>query len=378
MGKKEGLIRMGMVGGGVTSSIGWSHISAAQLDGAYKVEAGCFSREKENSIKTAEKWNIDKSRVYETTNDLVVNERDKLDAVAILTPTPNHLKDFQILTRAEIPVICEKPLATSSSDAKIMREIINQTKGFAAVTFNYSGYPMIRELKEIIACGELGEIINVKMEMPQEFFLKVDPTSNELTKPRGWRLKDQFIPTICLDLGVHLHHLSCFLTGLKINRVNALMSKSIIHPEIVDDVTMWLEYGNDAKGAFWFSKSALGHRNGLRIRIYGTKGSAEWNHEAPEMLSMAINTGEFKVIDRGSKTKIAKEARYNRYRAGHPSGFIEAFSNVYQDISEALIHYKNGSIYQNDYVYGIDHSVEGLLLFETAVESSLSGTWKEL
>ena len=374
----ENYIRLGMIGGGVTSSIGWSHISAAQMDGYYKIEAGCFSREKENSYITAKKWNIDPERIYTSVEKLISNEKESVDAVSILTPTPNHLSDFERLARAGIPIICEKPLASCTEDASAMKKILSQNNGFAAVTFNYSGYPMIRELRELIASGEIGEILHVHIEMPQEFFLKLDPLTNKLTEPKGWRLKDEVIPTICLDLGVHLHHLSWFLTGLKINKVNASMSKSIIHPEIVDDVMMWVEYENHAKGAFWFSKSALGHRNGLKIRIYGTKASAVWKHENPEFLSIGLNTGESKILDRGSNTKIAKDARYNRYRPGHPSGFIEAFANVYHDIFKALMCYKRKSTCEDEYVYGIDHSIEGLQLFERAVESNISGTWKDV
>lgn len=372
------LIKLGIIGGGVNSSIGWAHVSAAQMDGKFKVEGGCFSREITNSLKTAEIWNLDPQRVYQSVDSLIKNENNRLDAIAILTPTPNHLESFNKLTMAKLPIICEKPLATSSKDAILMKEMSAKNNNLTAVTFNYSGYPMIRELKEIIACGEIGEIIHVQMEMPQEFFLKLDPISGQLTKPRGWRLKDEFIPTICLDLGVHLHHLCCFLTELKIKSVNATMSKSIIHPEIIDDVMMWLKFENDAQGSFWFSKSALGHRNGLKIRVYGTKGSAVWKHKTPEVVSISLNNGEIQILDRGGKTKIAGQDRYNRYRAGHPSGFIEAFCNVYNDIGEAINRHKKGLAFDNRYIYGIDHSIEGLQLFERAVESNNSKVWKKL
>ena len=378
MGPIKKPLKIGLIGGGVTSSIGWSHISAAQLDGVFKVEAGCFSRQPENSFKTAERWNIDKNRVYRSIDELVEKESRALDAVIILTPTPNHLHDFSKVINADIPIICEKPLAQSTKEAKIMLDMVKKVDGFAAVTFNYSGYPMIRELREIIADGELGDLINIKMEMPQEFFLKIDPISKKTNKPRGWRLKDEYIPTICLDLGVHLHHLSYFLTGLTIKKVNAVMSKSSIHPQITDDVNMWLQFENNVRGDFWFSKSAIGHRNGLRINIYGTKGSAEWIQENSEFLSIALNTGERKIIERGCATKVAQESRYNRFRSGHPSGFIEAFSNVYQDIGKSIVSFKEKSENKENYVFGVDHSIEGLLLFEKAVESNKSGTWVRL
>jgi predicted dehydrogenase len=237
---------------------------------------------------------------------------------------------------------------------------------------------MVRELRERVRSGELGRLQQIHFEMPQEVFMRSSDTAGKTALPQSWRLKDGTIPTICLDLGVHLHHLAYFMIGREPVRVIAEFSNYSMHPGLVDNVMMWLEYEDEMKGSFWMSKTALGNRNGLKLRLYGEKGSTEWVQMHPEELRISYKDGTCITIDRASKTLTCSETRYNRYKAGHPSGFIEAFANLYCDIADALIEYRKNGKHNNPYVFGIDHSVRGLELFAAARESDNDRCWKEL
>lgn len=348
------------------------------MDGRWQLVAGCFSHRVETSIATAKAWHISKDRVYESWKDFIALEKDKLDAVVVLVPTPDHIEIILELLRNNVPIICEKPLVASLEEARRIQKVIESEPGFLAVTYNYSGYPMVRELRKRISNGELGRITNLQFEMPQEGFMRIDPATGQLMKPQGWRLNDGDIPTICLDLGVHLHHLADFITGNKVLKTAAEFSNNSTHKGLIDDIMMWLEFEGGVKGSFWMSKAALGHRNGLKLRVYGTEASAEWLQSNPEEMLLSNRDGTRVILDRASATALSGEPRYNRYRVGHPAGFIEAFANLYSDIADALTEYRNSGHQKNPYVFGLDHSVEGMELFTAAVRASDSGQWVNL
>jgi predicted dehydrogenase len=376
--RKQGPLSLGFIGGGLASSIGQAHFAASRLDGRWRLSAGFFSRQTEMNLKTAEAWNVPQDRLYESWQDFVTAEKDKLDAIVVLTPTPEHIEIVNTLIDEGIPIICEKPLVSSLEESDLINQTFNKSHCFLSVTFNYSGYPMVRELRERVRSGELGRLQQIHFEMPQEVFSRSSDTAGKTALPQSWRLKDGTIPTICLDLGVHLHHLACFIIGKEPVRVIAEFSNYSKYPGLVDNIMMWLEYEEGVKGSFWMSKSALGNRNGLKLRLYGEKGSAEWVQMNPEELRISYKDGTCMTVDRAANTLICGERRYNRYKAGHPSGFIEAFANLYYDIADALIEYRNNGKHNNPYVFGIDHSVRGLELFAAARESDNNRCWKEL
>ena len=369
---------LGFIGGGLSSTIGQAHFAASRLDGRWKLVAGFFSRHREINRKTAEIWHIPQDRLYESWQSLITSERDKLDAVVVLTPTPEHLDIVCALMDEGIPIICEKPIVSSLEESDLINQAYQKASNFLSVTYNYSGYPMVRELRERVRNGELGSLRQIHFEMPQEVFFRLTDTAHKTASPQSWRLKDGIIPTICLDLGVHLHHLAYFIIGKEPVRVIADFANYSIYPGLVDNVMMWLEYEDEMKGSLWMSKTALGNRNGLKLRLYGEKGSAEWIQMHPEELRISYSDGTCMTIDRASKTLTCSEARYNRYKAGHPSGFIEAFANLYYDIADALIEYRENGMHSNPYVFGIDHSIKGLKLFAAARESDNDRCWKEL
>lgn len=368
-------LKLAFIGGGINSAVGYAHYCASHLDGQFELVAGAFSKSPEVNQHTGERYGVD--RTYSCWRTMLDNEADKIDAVVILTPTPAHEEMVMACMDIELPVICEKAVTmTSESCHKIMTHQ-QQTNSFVAVTYNYSGYPMIRELKELIEQDKLGKISHIQIEMPQEGFARLLANEQKPT-PQEWRLCDEEIPTIYLDLAVHLHHLVYFTTNLKPLSTIAMQSSYGWFEGVVDDVSAMVEYEDNVRCQYWFSKSSLGHRNGLRIKVYGTKASAEWLQVNPELLTLDHINGRKEVIERGSDCLVAEDLRYNRFKAGHPSGFIEAFANLYSDFANEIQLRKSGQSTSITKDYGLEVSHQGLKLLEAMVQSDKTRKWEDI
>ena len=369
-------LKLAFIGGGETSAVGYVHFCASQMDNRFKVVAGAFCREYNHNQATAHQWGIAPERTYDNWQALIDNELDKVDAFVVLTPTPDHLAMLQVLFKAGANVICEKSLVCGPKEAELLAASYDASKHFLAVTYNYSGYPMIRELQQRIQHGELGKLQKIHLEMPQEGFRRPPDIAGQTAQPQAWRLHDEEVPTICLDLGVHLHHLSTLLIGLEPEATIAQFSNHSQYDSLIDDVHMLIKYPNDIKGSMWMSKTAIGHRNGLKVRIYGEQGSASWFQLNPDELEISYNDGSRKIIDRASECIVAGQLRYNRMKPGHPTGFVEAFANLYADIADNLHAFKLGQPQTSPYVFGLDHAKQGLALFASAQASEQSGHWE--
>jgi predicted dehydrogenase len=283
-----------------------------------------------------------------------------------------HYENIRTLLECKIPVICEKPLVSTVDEAETLKSLAKES--FLVVTNNYSGYPMLRELKARIERGDFGDIINIRLQMPQETFMR--PPKN-INYPQPWRLNDGSIPMICLDLGVHLHHLMVFLTGKEPLKVMAEFN-SFSKYKVIDDVNIWLEFDDSSKASMWMSKSALGHRNGMAVDVFGTKGSASWVQMKPEILNLAYFDGTKSVVDRGCECLVANLPRYARMTSGHPAGFIEAFANLYYDIADTLTQFKDHGTWSNPYVFGLEHALNGLKMFNQAGKAHETPNWVEV
>jgi predicted dehydrogenase len=372
----ENTLKLGVIGGALDSSVGRSHHISAQMDGRFRIVSGCFSQNFENNLATSKALDVPESRTYGDWRKFLMKERDQIDAVLLLTPTPLHAEMAVEALEQKIPVISEKALCISSAEAKKIRAARDKNDGFLAVTYNYTGYPMVRELRGIIREGRLGRLTHVIAEMPQEGFIRLVGIDNIKPLPQAWRRKDNFIPTVSLDLGVHLHHLIWFLTG-EIPLEVAAMQQSLGHfKRIVDNVQCLARYSGDLPVQMWYGKSALGYANGLRIRIFGTEGSAEWVQMSPEFLALNDNRGNSSVISRSANgSNICNQDRYTRFKAGHPAGFIEAFANYYWDVADNLLDYLSSKKTFNETVAGVEIAEEGLLLMETIVLASQKKCW---
>ncbi|GBG15959.1 oxidoreductase [Novimethylophilus kurashikiensis] len=368
-------LSLGFIGGALSSAVGYAHYVSSTMDNQWTVEAGCFATEAHLNKETGQAYGIEPERVYDSWQDLLRAERKRIDAIVVLTPTPLHFEIVTACLEAGIPVICEKALAVSSGEVETIIDVRNRNKGFVAVTYNYSGYPMVRELRQIIQSGKLGNILHFQVEMPQEGFVRVDASGNK-PMPQEWRLHDGKIPTIYLDLAVHLHHLVQYLTEQAPIEVVTDQNSYGWFSEVVDNVNCLCRYTGGVQGQLWFSKSALGHRNGLRLRIYGSKASVEWYQANPEEVLVSYSDGRREIIDRASPVEVANLKRYNRFKAGHPAGFVEAFANLYQDMADCIRQYKKSGIWHSQNVFDAETALEGLYLLEAMATSAESKSWQ--
>lgn len=370
-------LRLGFIGGGLSSAVGQVHYSASAMDGCWVLSAGAFSRDQEVNRNTALQWGVEPSRAYDCWRKMIKCEKHNLDAVAVLVPTPMHAEVVQELLAQGVPVICEKSLVNTVEELQLIKSAYEKDKHYLAVTYNYSGYPMVRELKSMIESGELGRIKQFHFEMPQEGFVRPPMIAGKAAPPQSWRLQDSYIPMVSHDLGMHLHHLSSFLLSQEPEQVMAEYSSYSPYHDLIDTVFMWLRYADGMKGSFWFTKSALGNRNGMRIRIYGDKASAEWIQVEPESLKVCRADGTINLIDRGGPVKVASDLRYNRMKAGHPSGFVEAFANLYQDLHSSISAHQQGHVAQDSaFVSDWIHAASGMALFQAASNSNKTGAWE--
>lgn len=366
------MFKLAFIGGSIDSAIGYTHLIASSIDRKFRLVSACFSTNPNTNHKTAQEWCKESDfRLYDNYKVLLENEKDRIDCLCILTPTPTHKEIILNALEYKIPIICEKTLCMDTQEAKEIQQ--NLKNGFLVVTYNYTGYPMLRELKAMIESSEFGRIFRIQIEMPQEGFIRLNPQGKK-PEPQDWRLHDEKIPTISLDLGIHCHNLIYFLTHKTPLSVMAMNASYGHFENIVDDVNILAHYEDSMQVNMWFSKSALGLRNGLKLRIFGEKLSGEWVQSNPEELILNTKQGERIIKDRASPLtqNIAIQARYNRFKAGHPAGFIEAFGNYYGDIAESLGRFLDKKEYLSPYIFGIEQSLDGLLFFESVSRSCKS------
>ncbi len=367
-------LHLGFLGGSIHSAVGYTHFVASAMDKRWRLAAGCFSEDSAINQETAEAYGVAPERVYATLQDMLRKEKGCLDAIVILTPTPAHFEQVMACMRAGIPVICEKSLATNRTQAQAIQNLRDELNAFLAVTYNYSGYPMLRELAQRIAKGKLGKILHFTAEMPQEGFVRLDAQGNKPT-PQSWRLTDRDIPTLHLDLAVHLHQIVHYLIGEKPVEVVSDQNHYGWFAGVVDNASCMCRYTGEVQGLLWFSKSALGHRNGLRIRIYGDQGSAEWYQLNPEELTLSYVDGRREILDRASAVEVSNQRRYTRFKAGHPAGFVEAFANLYYDIADALQQHRRTGAWHSGEVFSADLALEGMDFLEAMVSSAKTRAW---
>lgn len=372
-----GTLKIAFLGGAINSAAGSAHYAAIRLVNRFEIVAGCFSRTHKVNYETAQHYNIEGDRVYNSLSELIEKEKSYVDAIVLLTPTDQHASQVIQCLEAGIAVICEKALAVSVGEAKSIKKSLADTNGFLAVIYNYLGYPILRELKYMIAKGKIGRLHHIQIEMPQEGFQRLG-LDEQPVKPQTWRLHDGDIPMLSLDLSVHLHMMIKYLTTETPLNVVALSQSYGNFSDVKDNVSCMINYSNDISCNMWYSKIAVGNRNGLAIRIYGETGSAEWIQEKPEHLNMANNRGQRWIIDRGSTAvEVCNLPRYTRFKAGHPAGFIEAFANYYDDIADSLLLHKAGKAdYHNEHCFGIMEAIEGLELLDAIAKSSSSKKWE--
>ncbi len=377
-------IRLGMVGGGIGAFIGDVHRMAARLDDRYELVAGAFSSDPARSKESAAQFGIADDRAYEDFASMAQAEHSRVDgieAVAIVTPNHLHHAPARAFLEAGIHVICDKPLTASLQDARELQALVKETGLLFAVTYNYSGYPMVRQAREMIGDGALGDIRVVQVEYPQDWLSTDLETSGQ--KQAAWRTdpKQAGAGGSLGDIGTHAFHLTEFITGLEVTSLLADLHAFVPGRQLDDNAQMLLRFNNGARGSLWASQVAVGHENGLRIRVYGDKASLEWFQEQPNQLRYSVLGETPRLITRGSSAAGGSANAVTRIPGGHPEGFLEAFANLYRNFADQIQARKNQQAPSNSasLVPTVTDGLKGVEFVEKAVTSSTNGgVWQSL
>ena len=377
--KQGGRIRLGMVGGGQGAFIGAVHRLAARMDDQYEFVAGALSSSPERSRASGAELGLAPDRIYTDYRDMAKAEasrKDGIEAVAIVTPNNIHVPAAKAFIEAGIHVICDKPLALSLKEAKSLETLLKKKYVVFALTHNYSVYPMIRQAREMVAKGELGQIRLVQVEYPQDWLTEDIEKSGQ--KQAAWRTDPKQSGGGAIgDIGTHAYQLACFVSGLTLDELSADMSTFVRGRKVDDNVNVMLRFKNGARGMLWASQVAPGNENGLRLRVYGTKGGLDWTQADPNYLWFTPFGQEKRLITRGGAGAGATAGRVTRVPPGHPEGYLEGFANIYTEAARAILAKRSGKKPDKDVNFpGIADGVAGMAFIEACQKSSAkNGKW---
>ncbi len=332
-------LRLGMVGGGQGAFIGAVHRIAARLDDHYELVAGALSTDPARARASAAALRVAPERAYADFMSMAAAETgrpDGVDVVSIVTPNHLHHAACRAFLDRGVPVICDKPLTTSLADARDLREAVRASGVPFVLTHNYTGYPMVRQARELVAVGALGTVRVVQVEYPQEWLTSRLEESGD--KQAEWRTDPaRSGPAGSVgDIGTHAHNLAEFVTGLRLEAVAADLAAFVPGRRLDDNAHMLLRFEGGAKGMLWCSQVAPGHENGLRLRVYGKRGALAWQQEHPNQLTLAEPGQPPRVLFRGAPGLSEAAQRATRVPSGHPEGYLEAFAQLYTDAAELL------------------------------------------
>lgn len=376
-------LKMGMVGGGLGSFIGAIHRNAALLDNCIDLVCGSFSSDFQNSLETGETLFLEKNRVYKTYDEMISKESAKsedqrMDIVSIVTP--NHLHYDPAIKALDngFPVIIDKPLTFDTNQAKKLVEKVNQTKLPFAVTHTYTGYPMVKEAKNIIESGTLGKIRKVAVEYPQGWLTtNLENTDN---KQASWRTDPSKSGKAGSmgDIGTHAANMVEYITGKKIIKLFAKVNIVVEGRLLEDDGNVLISLEDNIEGNLMTSQIATGEENDLKVRVWGELGGIEWKHSTPNTLIHKLNGKPNQILRAGVDNSYLSKFALSHCRtpSGHPEGFIEAFANIYRNFSYAVNNYKNSI--EHDPIYDfptVEHGYRGMKFIDAVIESSKSSKW---
>ncbi|HWK15056.1 MAG TPA: Gfo/Idh/MocA family oxidoreductase [Rhizobiaceae bacterium] len=381
----SGPIRLGMVGGGQGAFIGGVHRIAARLDGAFSLVAGAFSSDPGRAKASAEELGIAPDRAYASFAEMAKAESqraDGIEAVSIVTPNHVHWPAAKAFLEAGIHVICDKPLTSNLADARELAALVARTGKLLVLTHNYTGYPMVRQAREMVEKGLLGDIRVVQAEYAQDWL-----TEAVSSKQADWRTDPAKSGAggAVGDIGTHAFNLLRFVTGLKVDLLSADLDAFVPGRRLDDNAHITLRFAPGdglpaAKGAIWASQVAPGNENGLRLRVYGTKGGVEWSQEQPNHLWFTELGQPKQLITRGGAGAGVAAARVSRIPSGHPEGYLEGFATIYAEAARAIRAAREGRTPDDDVIFPtVEDGVEGVAFIEACVRSSAeNAAWKRL
>ena len=364
-------LRIGFVGGGPGSLIGPIHVMASTMDQRFEIVAGTFSRDYEKTKEQVELLGIDPDRGYRDYKEMAEKEAqrdDGIDVVAILTPNDNHVTASKVFLEEGIHVLCEKPLATNAKEAFSLSQFAKDKELLLITCYNYSGFPMVRQARAMIQKGDLGKLRMINIEMPQSYLAASSPQSTG----DSWRQDPERVgpSLILMDLATHLHHLMLYISGLTVSEVFGETATLVEGGPVDDNVSVLIRFKCGARGLLWTSAAATGNEHGMRIRVFGEKGSLDWFEEEPNHLTVKPLGRPHITYAKGGPDLYEEAQRGTRMTWGHPEGYIEAFANIYCDIAKA--------IEEEEVVDGLpdgDIGAQGVLFAEAVLKSSKEGAW---
>ncbi|GAA1996805.1 Gfo/Idh/MocA family oxidoreductase [Nakamurella flavida] len=340
----DGRLRVGMIGGGPGADIGRTHRFAMRLDDRYTLTAGVLGRDPGRSAELAASLWIAPDRVYRDFGEMATAEAlrpDGIDLAVVATPNDSHFPIARAFLAAGIAVVCEKPLTGDvASSAELVRLAAEQDV-LLAVPHCYSAYAMVRHAARLVRDGDLGRITFVDVEHASGW--AATPLERTGHKQAAWRTDPDTagFPSVVADLGTHAYHLVRYVTGLQARQVSAQLHTLVPDRRVFDNATVALRLDGGTPGRLWAGMAATGHDHGLRIRVFGDRGSLEWQHEDPHHLSVSDLTGRTTVLAQGM-TLSPDADRLTRVGLGHPEGFLEAFANFYRDLADELAARRDG------------------------------------
>ena len=334
-------LNLGIVGGGSKSWIGHVHRIAARYDDQYEIVAGVFSRNVKSSTEFGRKIGVSKERCYSNYKEMANEEakrKDGINVVAIMTPPSSHQIIAETFIDKNIHVISDKPFAGNLEQAKKLYKKIKLNKKIKyALTHNYSAYPMVREAKVLVEKGKIGKVEYVNVEYVQDWSDGKNLTSKNAKKNLKWKLDSKIVgaSAVLNEIGTHAYHLASYISGLKGKTIFADIKQISKKIKMDDNAQVMINFTNGAKGMFWTSVMAKGGVYGLRIRIFGSKGSIEWVQNDPGYLKFNPSQGAVKLLERGfHNAELSK--RFSRIKFGHPEGYLDAFANIYREFATSI------------------------------------------
>ncbi len=367
-------LKLGMVGGGYGAFIGGVHRIASRIDDRFELVAGALSSNADRAAKSAADLGIAPDRSYSDYSIMAKTEADRsdgIDVVSIVTPNHMHAAPVIAFLRAGVSVICDKPLCATLAEADEIARVVNSSSAHFVLTHNYTGYPLVRQARRMIANGELGVIRVAQIEYAQDWLAK--SIENDGQKQAAWRTdpaKSGGGGAIG-DIGTHAFNLLGFVTGLKTEALSADLHSFGEGRKVDDNAHILLRMQGGAKAMLWASQIAIGNENRVRLRIYGEKGGLEWDQENPNVMSLTAHGEARRILTCGGAGLGDSASDWTRIPSGHPEGYLEGFANIYSGVAD-LIEGKN----KGELLPGIDEGLQGMLFIDTCLRSAENnGEW---
>ncbi len=376
-------LRLGMVGGGQGAFIGAVHRMAARLDGQFELVAGALSSNPDRALASGQELGLKPDRIYTNFQQMAHREAERadgIDVVSIVTPNHQHMAAAEAFLQQQIHVICDKPLTNTLVEAKRLADMAARSGAIFVLTHNYSGYPMVRQAREMIQDNQLGPIRVVQAEYAQGWLS--EPAETTGLKQAEWRTDPARAGAggSIGDIGTHAFHLVHFVTGLQPESLAADLTTFVPGRQLDDNAHIMLRFAGGARGLIWTSQIAIGQDNALRLRVFGEKASLEWCQEDPNNLWFSARGEATRRIVRAGPQSSPSAGRVSRIPPGHPEGYLEGFATIYCEAARKIRAAMNGTTLEADvHTPGVDDGVAGVNFIEACVRSNRqSSAWVRL